>query len=617
MKSLQKKVLIYFVIIGLFPIVIFMSYYYDASSKRVMDKLDGESQNILKLYDNNLVVRINRLQNSVDILFDDENFYRTLRENDTQEESTSVQNMLDEIYEKFAKTDKGLKSLLMFSVNGNTYISGEKMDPHDALSLVLKYDSIGEKAGVVSWMGLKENYNDEKSNQIVARTIIRDFRAEKDHAYLATVYLIFEDSFFEVNDDADIRFDGESYVKLQDMEDSISVYDASNSFIYSMGNEALRGTYFQRTIDSKNKDYRQDTDGFNVMINNMEYRVVYYTSPITGWKLVRTISYEEYRQELQYVRHITIIILMLLLAVWYTFNYFVIKKLTVSLRELHDAMKTIENDNFEIELKKRSDDEIGTLVSGFNSMVKHIKSLRIRIQQEEEKRRTLDILMLRYQMNPHFLYNTIAAIRFKAILNRQEEIGDMLFLLGRFLRNAISSVDSTVNVKSEIDSINDYISLYQMRYNNQIEVKIHVDEECYNYQILSMLCQPIIENSLIHGLNYNLKNNKKAILKISITEDADNLYISVWDNGKGIKEDVLKELFKSDKANDVGKRDRLHIGLKNIHKRIELIYGIPYGIKVDSIAEEYTEVVIRLPKILKEHEDKTLLVSQEENTDEN
>jgi len=616
MNSLQKKVLIYFVIIGLIPIGIFMSYYYDVSNNRVMEKFDGESQNILKLYDNNLVVRINRLQNSADILFDDENFYRTLRENDVEEGAETIQEMLDEIYEKFAKNEKGLRSLLMFSVNSNLYISGEQMEPHDAFSLVLKYDSVGEKAGVVSWMGLKENYNDEKNNQIVASIIIRDICAEKDHAYLATIYLIFEEDFFKVNEGEQVRFDGETYVRIQDREDCISVYDASNSFIYSTGNETLRDAYFLRTSYPRSTDYRQDADGFNVVIDNEEYRVIYYTSPITGWKLVRAISYENYMRELKNVRYLTIILLLLLLAIWYTFNYFVIKKLTLSLRELHSAMKTIENDNFEIELKKRSDDEIGTLVLRFNSMVKHIKTLRKRIQMEEEKRRNLDVLMLRYQMNPHFLYNTIAAIRFKAILNRQSEIGDMLFLLGRFLRNAITSVDSTVDVKNEIDSINDYISLYQIRYNNRIELEIHVEESCYNYQILSMLCQPIIENSLIHGLNYNLKNNKRAILKISVAEDAENLHISVWDNGKGIKADVLKELFKTNKLNDVGKHDRLHIGLQNIHKRIELTYGVPYGVFVESIPEEYTEVIIKLPKILKNQEKKDFLISQAEETDE-
>ena len=115
---------------------------------------------------------------------------------------------------------------------------------------------------------------------------------------------------------------------------------------------------FQRTFNPKNRDYRQDTDGFNVTIDNQEYRVIYYTSPITGWRLVRTISYENYARELQQMQYFTIILLVLLLGAWYTFNYFVIKKLTLSLRELHDAMKTIENDNFEVELKKRSDDEI-------------------------------------------------------------------------------------------------------------------------------------------------------------------------------------------------------------------------------------------------------------------
>lgn len=612
MKSLQKKVLFYFVIIGMLPIIFFMSYYYDVMSNRVMEKLDGESQSILKLYDNNLVVRINRLQNAVDILFDDEDFYRTLRENDTQNENENVQKMLDEIYEKFAKNEKSLKTLLLFSVNSNVYISGEQMKSEDAFNLVFKYDGVGDNAGVVSWLGLKENFSEEKNNEIVAGTMLRDFRAEKDHAYLATVYMVFEDNFFEVNDGGIVRFDGESYVTLQDMDDSISVYDASNSFIYSMGNETLRGTYFQRTFNPKSRDYRQDSDGFNVTIDNQEYRVIYHTSPITGWRFVRTISYENYIRQLSYVRYITIVLLILLLVTWYTFNYFVIKKLTLSLTELHDAMKTIENDNYEIELKKRSDDEIGTLVLGFNSMVKHIKSLRIRIQQEEEKRRKLDILMLRYQMNPHFLYNTIAAIRFKAILKHQGEIGDMLLILGRFLRNAISSVDSTVSVKSEIDNINDYISLYQIRYNNQIEVETCVDEACHNYQILSMLCQPIIENSLIHGLNYNLKNNKKAMLKISITEDADNLYISVWDNGKGIKANELQDLFKADKQVDDGKHDRLHIGLMNIHKRIELIYGIPYGITVESSQGEYTEVIIRLPKLLKEHEKEMFLESEDD-----
>lgn len=596
MHSLQRKLLYYIVIIGVIPILLFSFYYYKMVSEHITDKLYSESQSVLQKTDNQLVVKISRLQNAVDITLDNTEFFKCLRRApyNPGKQDAQVMKELEEIYGSFAKSERALMGLIFFPVSGPSYVLGKLPEDFNPVRFIMSYDDIAHDAGVLSWVGLENYYETDLNNVIVAGTMLRDNIYQKDQAYLGSIYMVFDNLLFMGGAEPS---EAESYVTDAAQEATFSVYDSNAKLIYAKGDVRLRNVFLERPIANSRNGYGEDTGSFKITVDDTEYLVIYYTSPVTGWKLVRPIACEPYYGELRYVKYTVLLAFCLMLAIWFVCNYFLVKRIMLPIRELMGAMQNIEKDNFETVLPVRSHDEFGVITGGFNAMVKHIKNLLVRIRSEEEKRRQSDILMLRYQMNPHFLYNTIAAIRLTAIISRQGKIADMLLILGRFLRNAILTVNSTLDVQSEIENIKDYIALYQLRYNNGLHVEIKADDDCLHDRILSMLCQPIIENSIVHGLEEKLNTGEEAILKIRIFEENDCLCISVYDNGKGMTDAEMKAVLTENCDNEIASNDRLHIGILNTHKRIKMIFGDAYGVTVTSKVHEYTEVKIKLPKI--------------------
>lgn len=594
MRSLQTKLMLYIIILGVIPMLFFTFYYYDMSVKETTQRLNEESQSVLKQLDNKLLVKVSRLQNMADILFDNAEFYRILRETDVSEiesSATEIEKELEEIFARLSRSERELESMILFSVNGGAYVLGKELPERDPRKFILKYDSVGTDTGVLSWLGLRGKNDGEENGVVVAGTMLRDLSYKKDQAYMATIYLVFTNELFSGTKMSISKQEGES----------ISVYDSNAKLIYALGKNELCNILLEMPLSANFDVYDSDIGSFVTSVQKDKYMVVYYTSAVTGWKLLRAVPYERYFTELKNVGYRTASCLIIMFALWYFVNYFIIKKMTLPIRELVEAMKQVAGENFDVELKVRSKDEFGMINAGFNAMVKQIKKLFERTIDEEEKRRKQDILMLRYQMNPHFLYNTLGAIRLTAIMDKQEKISKMLLILGRFLKNAILTANQMLDVKSEIANIEDYISLYQLRYNNRLNVSIKADESCCEYLIPSMICQPIIENAIMHGINDRCDSEDSAKIEISIIDGEEFLRIAVFDNGCGMEEEKIKKIFDGSlEMEDNGTRDRLHIGIGNIHKRIKLIFGSSYGVEIESVLGEFTKVELKLPKIKKQ-----------------
>ena len=598
MRSLQQKLLLYIIVIGVVPMLFFGVYYCDFLQKDAFNRLENESKTTLEQFDNKLVVKINRIQNVADVLFNDAEFCRILTEKgNTEKNRAATQAKLDDIYSRFQRGERELAALLLFPLNGGVYVSGDAAFGTDPQSLIMQYDNSGMTTGVLSWMGLKNKLRIYENEVVLAGTMLRDETYLKDEKFLGNIYLIFNNTLFG-NDSK--KTSGQplaeqaSPVSEPEAEDeSISVYDENLNLLYTQGSKLL-GNAFLSDSEKTFREIEGDSASFATEIDGEKYMVISYSSPLNGWKFVRSFPYERYFAESRYIMYVVIICFVLMFALWYVVNRFVVKRMTLPVSELLAAMKQVEKKNFDVELTVRPRSDFGTISNGFNSMVAQIKVLFERVLAAEKQKREQDILMLRYQMNPHFLYNTIGAIRVTAIMNKQEKIAKMLLILSRFLRNAILTANESLDVRSEVSNIHDYVSLYQLRYCDQLQFTIDVEEPCYDYRIPSMLCQPIIENALVHGLSDKFCSGEMAEIQVHIKAEGDDLLISVRDNGRGISAHQLPHLFAEEEKSNT--TDRLHIGLKNIQKRIQLIFGADYGLTVTSGEGVYTNVTIRLPK---------------------
>lgn len=213
-----------------------------------------------------------------------------------------------------------------------------------------------------------------------------------------------------------------------------------------------------------------------------------------------------------------------------------------------------------------------------------------------------ELTALQSQINPHFLYNTLECIRGQALMDDNADIARMVEALAAFFRYSISRKGNLVTLRDELANIDNYMLIQKYRFNNRFSMEVIIDEDdemAYDFLIPRLIIQPVVENSIFHGLEEKLEGGK-VIIEIIVTEK--NLLITISDNGKGMDPDTLKKLnekicSREIRLDDGRKTDQRNTGiaLPNIHKRIQLLFGEEYGVNVYSTVGQGTDVEITIP----------------------
>lgn len=285
------------------------------------------------------------------------------------------------------------------------------------------------------------------------------------------------------------------------------------------------------------------------------------------------------------------LLLLLLLSIiaaallsFYTFH-----NVLVSVNRLVDANAEIEKGNFSFRIPANTKDEFGYLMESFNTMSSKVETLINEIYEKNLSEKELEIQMLRNQINPHFLYNTLESMRMLAYSQGFPDFSEMCLLLAKLLRYGVDSTFHITTVKREIENLQDYICLINYRFHNTIQIVARISPDIYEYPIPKLLLQPLVENAVNHGINSPLRTGRITILGFF----KDNLlYFKVTDNGSGIPRKKLDSLIKYiNNEND----DFSSIGLKNVHRRIQLFYGNQYGVSLESVENCGTSVSIIIP----------------------
>ena len=246
----------------------------------------------------------------------------------------------------------------------------------------------------------------------------------------------------------------------------------------------------------------------------------------------------------------------------------------------------------------------------------------------EEGEKLAYIQNLQNQMNPHFLYNILENIRSESLLNGLESVANMAELLGDFYRYTISQEENFVSLKEELDNTEVYFQIQRFRFSKKLELEVKVQEDLLSLKVPRILLQPIVENSIVHGLEGRETGGKVGI---SISRSNQHVYIQVSDDGIGIEEEKLRQINedlrnirRGFQGGVVGKRDMgnagMGVSLLNIQERIHLLYGREYGLYLQSLENAGTDVCVVLPRELSvKQEEKSFisesldLLSEEEN----
>lgn len=341
-----------------------------------------------------------------------------------------------------------------------------------------------------------------------------------------------------------------------------------------------------------------DVNYSKVQIHNASMILSYYTSPYTGWRVINVIPLNEINKDIKNIRRVTVLIMLLSAALAFLLSLIISTDITVPIKKLREKMKLIEKGDFNIKIDIESQDEIGQLGKSFEKMAKELDKMIKRVYEAELVKQHAEINALQAQINPHFMYNTLAVIDSMAVINGNEDVSNMCRALSKILRYNVE-MDGDTTIEREIEQIKLYLYIQSVRCGERFKYSTYIDDEVKDSKIVKLLIQPIVENAVTHGIE-----GKRGTVKIDIsvlkTEEND-IEIIIKDTGKGMDEETLwniqEELNRSQKIywqrEDKG---RLHVGIKNVNYRIKLNYGEKYGLYISSKAAEGTTVKLVIPR---------------------
>lgn len=260
-------------------------------------------------------------------------------------------------------------------------------------------------------------------------------------------------------------------------------------------------------------------------------------------------------------------------------------------RDLGKRMAEIEKESDLKEIEVSSNDEIGKLCRSYNTLIGNMRVIIHNLKKSEQNKKEYELKMLRSQIGPHFLYNTLSCISSLSKQGRSQEVSNSISSLIKILTLIFDKSGEYITLEQEIEGIENYISIQKMRYGDIFDVTIDIQEEILGYHILKLTLQPIVENAIFHGL---LPLERRGKIIIRINKKKDNLILLIADNGVGIENGRFNDILNGCSNKYISDRFS-NIGLANVHQRIQLHFGDEYGIKIMSKIDVGTIIKVNIP----------------------
>lgn len=390
--------------------------------------------------------------------------------------------------------------------------------------------------------------------------------------------------------------------------DGSIVYHPRQELIYS----DLEREYVERVLDVRDGSF---------LVSDAKGERIYTvrTSIRTGWRTVGV----NYASELvrnrpliqRYYFYWTLSAILVALLVALLISH----RLSRPILRLRSSMRAVEQGNFDISVDVSGNNEIGELAKDFNIMIARIKELVRRNAAEQEEKRKSELLALQNQITPHFLYNTLDSVIWMAEAKEHGQVVKMVAALARLLRLSISRGDELVSIRDEVEHIENYLTIQKMRYKDMLDFSIEVDAEIRTLFVPKVILQPLVENAIYHGI----KNTEGGgWVTVGGYREEEDIVLVVRDDGVGVDPERMELVLQGASVTDRSARDpvtteggtasrrlpgrlgrlprrRTKVGVYNVHERIRLYFGDPYGLTFRSVEAEAggTIVEVRLPVV--------------------
>lgn len=319
---------------------------------------------------------------------------------------------------------------------------------------------------------------------------------------------------------------------------------------------------------------------------------MYVCQKIKNWNYYVVSSISSYKLMESGLRTMIVVIavLAIVLIVVSVIIRVLIKKMYQPLDKVVSKMDHVATGSLRTRINvENMGEDFAKLAVGFNSMMDEIEVLMEQVKLEQHQLEQIRFNALQSQIQPHFLYNTLECIHWQAIAEGNKEISTMVKALAKYYRICLSKGHDVIPIREEVEHIRNYMIIQNMRYDNIIGSEIVVESRVEESLIPKLTLQPLVENSIYHGIK--VKEGKKGTLYLTAYKDGDEVVIKVSDTGTGMSQEQIDEMNEQLSRYE----DSFGYGVRNVNKRIELLFGEGYGLHYQKNDSGGVTVVIHLP----------------------
>ncbi|BES63932.1 sensor histidine kinase [Gottschalkiaceae bacterium SANA] len=386
--------------------------------------------------------------------------------------------------------------------------------------------------------------------------------------------------------------------KFSEIVDTIDLYNGftwimnTNQDIYSIDATSLRENYLSSNgLASIVHSNLTQSSGTVDLINmsNQDSTVFYSSIPYTeDWILCTMIENRMITAQTDSIIRYILYVGILLFIISIFLAVIVSNSIVKPIQSLKTNMIEVSHGNLQSYYDFHNTDEVSVLGQVFNQMLSKIENLINQVVHEQKQKRNAEFRALQSQINPHFLYNTLDTLQWKALEYDAFEVADLVNSLSRFFRISLSAGNEYIPLAKEIEHVQNYLDIQQVRYKDKVNHTITVDPVITQKMVPKLIIQPLVENAIYHGLKPRKENGH---IEIIVSSDSGFLLIEVRDDGIGMNPQQLAHL-QTNLANSV---ESDHYGLYNINERLKYAFGDDYQIRVTSLENQGTIVLLKIP----------------------
>ncbi|MGI6778534.1 MAG: cache domain-containing sensor histidine kinase [Acetivibrionales bacterium] len=560
-----------------------------SSYKTIEDKISIYSQQILIQTAGKMDNMLRNIENiSLQIVSSNEIQDRLTRyENADRKEKESLSAEIEQKLSNIISTRNDIVGVNILMKNSNNVIvSGETFVNRSQYKSSTIYNLASQSGEKLVWTGALKNEN-EMATYTYITTLTRNIKSLYTGEDLG-VLVIGVKEFALADTYSYIDLGPTGFVFIIDQNGNVVSHLQKNTItkpaMYSFINKVLGQP------EDRERTFSAEVDGKKCLVS-------YTISEVTGWHMVSVVPYDYLMDRTREIGEITLGTSILILIIAILLSFLISLSISRPVEKLVRAMKKVEEGDLSVNVDFKNRNEIERLGESFNKMINNINYLIKRVYEAEIVKKEAEIRALQSQINPHFLYNTLAIIDGIASTKGEKEISRISQALGDIFRYSISG-SKFATVEEEIKNVKLYLSIQEIRHSERFKSIFEVDDNVKGCVIAKLIVQPIVENAVIHGIE---RKRGQVYVKVLAKAQDSNLLIAVEDNGIGINKDELKILMEEINSADSffrrsNQNRRYHIGIDNVNRRIKLYYGGEYGLKIESEEGRGTRVLMTIPQ---------------------